>query len=102
MITANASYTLEEGRKVFFESLDILCTPTVHDDSGMVRVQMDVRVDAGTVVGSAILELTYAEVDAFTGTGSTDVEVFYNQCEQAVDDYLSGITENSGVTFTIT
>lgn len=101
MITANASYTLQEGSKVFFDGLNIYCTPTVHDASELVRIQVDVQVDAGTVVGSIVLEATYAEVDAFTGSGTTDVEVFFNQCEQLVDDHLSNLTDNAGVTFSI-
>lgn len=102
MITANASYTLQAGSKVFFDGLDIYCTASVHDAAQLVRIQVDVQVDAGTVVGSIMLEASYAEVDAFTGTGSTDVEVFFNQCEQLVDDHLSNLADNSGVTFTIT
>lgn len=100
MITTGDQYILEEANKVVFDGLSMLCVPTILDEDDLVNV--DVRVLSGTqVVGGILLPFTNTEIEAFTASGTTDRDKFFNQCEQAVVDYLENITGNSGVTFTI-
>ncbi len=51
--------------------------------------------------GVGTFEYTATELDAYTGSGSGEYEIFKNVCEQAVKATLEGISENSGNTYTI-
>ena len=55
---------------------------------------------AGREIVEFRVTLTKTELDAYTGTGSTDTEYIISAVEQAVIDYLEAITANSGITFT--
>lgn len=105
MITANANFTLEQGSKVLFNALSTYVVPTVYDEEGIVRCELKTLGVLGTApggyAGTYAIEFTYATLNALTPSGADDVEKFFNLCEQAVVDYLEGITENSAVTFTI-
>lgn len=101
MITTSDAYVLEEGLKVEYNGLDIISLPTVIDEEDTVRVEVLPTTDDGQVMGSLLLSFTNAEIAAFTATGTTDRDKFFNQVEQAVKDYLENISDNSGATFTI-
>jgi len=89
-----------------FDALDINIIPSVHNDIELVRIDVNTVADSGAIIPTAVqgnvtLEFTYAEISAFTASGTDEVDQFFNQCEQAVVDHLEGIPENSSVTFTI-
>lgn len=90
-----------EGDKVAYNGLDIYAVPTVFDEDTSVSVQVRIISDTGGMVAALDLTFTNTEVNAFTGSGTTNRDKFFNQVEQAVVDHLEGITDNSGVTFTI-
>ncbi len=102
MITTSDNYVLTEGSKVLYSGLRILSVPTVSDLLGTVEIEARALFDTDSIANHVSLSFTEAEINAFTSSGTTDRDKFYNQCEQAVKDYLEGLTENSGATFTIT
>lgn len=102
MITTTDTYIIEESAKVQYAALDILCVPTVLDADGIVNIDVRTITDTGQVLASILISFTNAEIEAFTPSGTSDLEKFYNQCEQAVKGYLEGLGGNDGLTFTIT
>lgn len=44
---------------------------------------------------------TRTAIDAKTASGTGDCDQFENVCDQVLKDYLTGVTENAAVTFTI-
>ena len=101
MITTPDTYIIEDAAKTQYVALNILCVPTVLDDTDTVNVQIRVLLDDGQIQAHKDIEFTNAEIAAFTASGTTDRDKFFNQCEQAVVDYLEGFGGNAGVTFTI-
>ncbi len=102
MITTANTYIVEDGSKSLYSALDLQCVPTIHDDQGVVSVEVRVISDAGNVSAFINPVFTNAEIAAFTPSGTTDRDKFFNQVEQAVVDYLEGFSGNSSVTFSIT
>lgn len=101
MITTSDQFVLYESDKVTYNGLDIYSVPTVYNEDASVSVQVRVLSDSGGIVATLDLVFTNTEIAAFTGSGTTDRDKFFNQVEQAVVDHLEGITDNSGATFTI-
>lgn len=102
MITTSDTYVITEGEKLEYPGNSIIVIPTVLDEADSVGVHFRCLNDDGQTVGFKDLVFTNAEIAAFTATGTTDRDKFFNQCEQAVKDYLENISDNSGDTFTIT
>lgn len=101
-IDPDGAFTLVSGTKNTFDGA---CTVEVYPTYivDLDQVAMDVRVYySGTQVGGTTLYFAASHVAGYTATGSGEVEQFQNACEQAVDDYLENLSENSGVNFTIT
>lgn len=101
MITTSDQYIIEDADKVLYDSLNIICVPSILDEDDTVNVEVSVVTDSNRVRASILVSFTNAEIAAFTPTGTTDRDKFFNQIEQAVVDYLEGFGGNSGVTFTI-
>lgn len=105
MITTSDSYAIETGSKTRFAGASIYCLPTVLEDSTEVRIELRI-LDSSSLVDSGILGgivLTFANADllAFTASGANEILKFYNLVEQTAKDYLEGLPQNSGATFTI-
>lgn len=107
MITASDVFAINTGGIQYRDTIDavtteIRCT-VVLDPGTPEKVSVDINVFNGTGnnIGGERRLFSFAEVDAFTPTGATSADDFYNQAEQAVKDYLEGLSENTGVTFTI-
>lgn len=103
MITANDVFILEDGSPLAFKDapVKIFCPFSVDKDD-LTRVDMQVWNDAEDVFyASVTVSFSEAELEAFTGLGTGEFTQMKSVVEQAVKDYLEGITDNSGVTFTI-
>ena len=101
-IDPDGSFSVVSGTKTQYDgACTIECYPTYQPD--LDQIVVDVRVYySGTQVGGTTLTLSAAHVAGFTATGTGEVEQFQNAVEQAVDDYLENLAENSGVNFSIT
>ena len=103
-ITSDNGFYLYEGSPTKFDNtlVVILCPVKVEKDD-VIRVDVEVWDDVDNTVfyGSHPLVFTEAEVEAYTGSGTGEFSLFKNCVEQAVVDYLEGVTENSGIVFTI-
>jgi len=102
-ITSDNGFYLYEGSptKYDYTLVKMYCPVKVEKDD-TIRVDVEVWDTAGEVFyGNYPLTFTEAEVEAFTGSGTGEFSQFKNVVEQAVVDYLEGVTENSGITFTI-
>lgn len=84
-----------------YKEPDIRCIPTMFDVEGRVDVLVDFLDTDNNSMGQRQFTFTVAEINAFTASGSTETEKYFNLIEQAVLDELSSIPENSSVTFTI-
>lgn len=105
MITANNNFVVVTGSKTFFSSTaNVHSVPTVHDIDSTVYVEVFVLPTATSTDSTVFrhnLQFTYSAILAFTASGADEIAKFYNQVEQAIKNYLGGLSENSGVTFTI-
>jgi hypothetical protein len=101
-IDPDGDFTIVTGTKITYASTcTVECYPKYSPDLDIIEV--DVRVyDGGTQIAGTTLYFAAAHVASYTGTGSGEVEQFQNVVEQAVADYLGSLSENSGITFTIT
>lgn len=103
MITASDVFVLEEGSAIQFKDapVDVYC-PFAVDRDDVTAVDIQVWNDAGDrFYASHTVRFSESELEAFTGSGTGEFSQMKNVVEQAVVDYLEGITENAGVTFTI-
>jgi hypothetical protein len=104
MITADGVYYLSDGVKTSYAG-DIMCLPRIVDAD--LNTLVDVQVigtgsaDTGAAIGGIFLTFDVPHISAFTGSGTEDIEKYYNQVEQAVAGYLGGLTANGAITFTI-
>lgn len=105
MITTSDTFAIETGSKTRYAGAAIYSKPRVYADTETVLVDVDIIDDSalvdGGILGSVLLEFEYADLTAFTASGANDVLKFYNLVEQAVDDYLENLPQNSSATFTI-
>lgn len=105
MIEASNRFTLVADSDVVFAALDIGVHPSVDIDSEIVRVEIRVLSTAGTSTtvfsGAHTIEVPFSQIDGYTSSGSTDLEKFFNRCEQAAKEYLEDVPENSAITFAI-
>lgn len=102
-ITADGSFVLRDGTKTLYSAV-VECFPRL-DNAGDTVV--DARVvgngseDDGQQIGGIALTFTTAQLTALTASGADEVAKYYNLCEQAVAGYLGGLSDNTGITFTI-
>jgi len=103
MITANTNYVLYEGSKQLFSALYVVVNYTYHASfqTYTCEIQPAVVSAVTTSYGSHSMQITKAQVDAKTGSGTNPSDKLSNQVEQVVADYLDAITENLSVTFTV-
>lgn len=101
MITTSDQFIIEDSSKVLYDGLSLVSIPTVLDEQDLVSVDVRVVTDSGAQVSGIIVSFTNAEIAAFTPSGTTDRDKFFNQVEQAVKGYLEAFGGNAGVTFTI-
>lgn len=99
-ITPDDNFVIITGVKNTYDaSCTIECYPVYKPDLDIVTV--DVRVYySGTQVGGYTVDFSAAHVGGYTGSGSDEVAQYQDCVEQAVIDYLTGLSENSGVGFT--
>lgn len=106
MITTSDVFGIEDGNKLRFAAASVYCIPTYYDDIELTGVEVRVIEDVSAVdvrvLASIRLEFTNTELTAFTASGANDILKYYSLVEQAVKDYLEGLTVNSSATFTIT
>jgi hypothetical protein len=102
-ITSDGQVYLQENEMLSYKEPDIYAFPYYDSVSEVVRVTVSPSspLSGFSPIGGTTYVFTKSEVNAFTGTGAGDAEKFENAVLQAVKDILDGITENSGVTFTI-
>lgn len=103
MITADTDYAIETSGTVQYRygSTKIWCLPSV-DKDGVTVVDIQVWDTAGEVFwGSNTQRFVETTLEAYTSGESGEVSQFKNIVDQAVVDYLEGISVNAGVTFTI-
>lgn len=107
--TAQESYITATGNVVFESgSIEEFNAPTVFvSGSYENRTQswlLTLGISSGVVSASSPIIRSYslrfskADIDAFTGSGSTDTEKCQNALDQAVKDYLETLNPTSTVT----
>lgn len=102
-ITASDVFILEDGSPLQWKDapVRVFCPFTVDKDD-VTAVDIQVWNDAGdTFYQHFTVRFTESELEAFTGSGTGEFTQIKSVVEQAVKDYLEGITDNAGVTFTI-
>lgn len=101
MITTSGLIIAETGSITQYNTPDIYCIPTIHDDAGAyISVQLFFYKPGSTYqVGEYQWRTDLATIDAETGSGSGETAPFFNAVQKAVKTYLSAL--NGGITFTI-
>ena len=100
--TATAPFVLEASSEQTFDGSSIQCEPTFIESSGWFSVRLFVLSSGdNSVIYNSRLLITVAEVDAETGTGSSDTEIWFNALEKAVVTKLGGVSGNGSVAFSV-
>lgn len=99
-ITSDGPVTFEEGSILAYNEPEISVSVTV-TRVGTVNIVMHVYKVSDEILANYQISAPKADIDALTGSGDTETNTFLNAVYLYVKDYLEGITENSGVTFTI-
>lgn len=98
--TSTAAFVLDSGSNKQFNGSSIICEPLYNETSQVFHVTLRVLDSATTnEIERAIIYLTKAEVDAETGTGSGETDLWFNAVQKASITKLSGY--NASTTFTI-
>lgn len=102
-ITASDVFILEDGSPLQWKDAPVrIYCPFAVDRNDVTAVDVQVWNDAGdTFYQAYTLRFTEAELEAFTGSGTGEFTQMKSCVEQAVKDYLEGIADNAGTTFTI-
>lgn len=102
-ITANDVFILVDGSPLQWKDAPVrIFCPFMVDKNDVTSVDIQVWNDAGDVFyQSHTVRFSESELEAFTGSGTGEFSQMKNVVEQAVVDYLEGIADNSGTTFTI-
>ena len=103
MISATAKFVLQEGSVTYFDT-DIKLSYAYNYASGLFLVTLNAVTASGANSwhGSHNVGFTTTDVHGKTGTGTDPHDKLLNQLEQLAKDYLDDLTENTGITFTIT
>ena len=102
-ITANDVFILETGSPLQWKDAPVrVFCPFRVDKDDVTAVDIQVWNDAGDqFYQSFTVRFSESELEAFTGSGTGEFTQMKSCVEQAVKDYLEGIAENAGTTFTI-
>ena len=106
MIASDSPTVVEDGSQLVYSNPTFLLIEVIETAAGTdigLRYGIYPVVFSATSsqIGSFFLPTTISAVNAKTGSGATDRIKFRNACDQVFEDYLSGLSDNSGVTFTI-
>lgn len=102
-ITANDVFILVDGSPLQWKDAPVrIFCPFSVDKDDVTAVDIQVWNDAADqFYQSYTVRFTESELEAFTGSGTGEFSQFKSCVEQAVKDYLEGIADNAGTTFTI-
>lgn len=105
-VHSNGQVWVSTGSLVSYDAPDIWPLAAYNAITETVRIECSIVNPIISATGELpeakfILVATKAEIDAFTGAGSTETDQFHDCVLQFVKDYLEGISENSGVTFSL-
>lgn len=100
--TATAAFVIESGAQQKFDGSSIVCEPLYSEATTSYGVKLFVKDSSTTnTIAQGYLELTTAEVDAETGSGSGEHAQWFSALQKAVITKLSALTGNSSTVFTI-
>ncbi len=106
MITTDDITYLETGGKISYsEPVFLLLSVEFTSDGLGAALRYGLYTNPFGVTSEQFASMLYvttrAAIDAKTASGTGDCDQFENVCDQVLEDYLSGVTENAAVTFTI-
>lgn len=100
--TSTAAFVLEEDSQQQFLGSSILVEPTYFEIQAKFAVRLSVLDSVtSTVISYGYMEVTKAEVDAETGTGTGETALWFSALQLAVVTKLEAIADNSSVTFAV-
>lgn len=100
--TSVAPFVLQEDSQQMFSGCSISCEPTYYEIRDIFGVRLNILDSLTTeTISYGYMEVTAAEVDAETGSGTGETDLWFNALQKAVKAKLAAITDNSGVTFTV-
>lgn len=101
MLTASGTYSLYPGTKKVHQASATLTVAVMFDKVQDAYTCYVTAAYSGTPEGGYVVTFTKSRLTSFTSSGADDVLKAFNLCEQAVKADLEALSENSGVTFTI-
>ena len=100
--TSTAAFVIESGAQQKFDGSSIVCEPLYSESTNSYGVKLFVQDSTTTnTIGQGYMDLTTAEVDAETGSGSGEHAPWWNALQKAVKTKLAAMTGNASTTFTI-
>lgn len=102
MITANNPYKLLEGSAITFGSdTKVECQALYLSTRGLYSVTIIAQNGTTDLEDyRGVIDLTKAEVDAETGSGTGETDNWFSALQEAIITKLEAITGNGSVTFT--
>lgn len=93
---------IESGSQQKFSGSTIICQPVFLEAGAKFGVTLFVQDTATTsIIAQGSLQLTTAEVDAETGSGSGETAIWFNALQKAAVTKLSAMSGNGSTTFTV-
>ena len=100
--TSTAAFVIESGAQQKFDGSNIVCEPLYSEATSQYGVKLYVQDSSTTnTISQGYMELTTAEVDAETGSGTGEHAPWWNALQKAVKTKLAAMTGNGSTTFTI-
>lgn len=92
---------LETGSIVSYTNPTIFVSPQYNYLSETWRVRAVATNPSSTtdLAAEITVVFTKAQIDSFTGSGTTETDLLIYVCEEAIIGYLEGLSENSAITF---
>lgn len=104
MITADNPYIIEDGSEKTFSSATKLSAEPYYLPLRSIFSVLCIATNSSTELEESrvYIDLTKAEVDAETGSGTGETDNWYKALQEAIVTKLEAFAGNSGVTFTTT
>lgn len=100
--TSGGRFVLEEDSQQQFSLSSILCIPKYYPVQETYDVDLWIQDSVSTNnLATSSMQLTKAEVDAETGSGTGETANWYSALQEAVITKLEAIPDNSAITFTV-
>lgn len=100
--TSGGRFVVEDDSQQQFSGSSIICEPTYSEIQEKFAVRLNI-IDSvsSNIIAYGYTEVTKAEVDAETGSGTGETANWFSALQEAVVTKLEALTGNGSITFTV-